>query len=94
MAYDAGTTLSLVKARLNRMPKDTSLDSYLTSRIQAAAQKLAESGINLRNDVRDNMFLADYTVWQYQSRDKAGAMPEWLRMEMRERFIQDRGVER
>ena len=35
------------------------------------------------------MFLVDYTVWQYQNRDKPGDMPDWLRLDRRERWLAD-----
>ena len=36
------------------------------------------------------MFLVDYTVWQYQNRDKAAGMPEWLRQKRRDRWLQQK----
>lgn len=33
---------------------------------------------------------ADVTVWQHQNRDKPGAMPEWLRLRRRERWLSQR----
>lgn len=88
MAYDTTTTLALVKARINRLATDTTLDDYLTRRIEAAVAELARSGIMLdaaRTD--DVMFCADYVVWQYQNRDASGAMPDWLRLRRRERWL-------
>jgi len=88
MAYDATTTLALVKARLNRLASDTTLDDYLTRRIEAAVAELAKSGIVLDAAKPDDaMFCVDYVVWQYQCRDVAGGMPEWLRLRRRERWI-------
>ena len=37
----------------------------------------------------DMMLLVDYTVWQYQNRDKPGDMPDWLRLDRRERWLAD-----
>ncbi|MEA4927572.1 MAG: hypothetical protein VB104_02720 [Candidatus Limiplasma sp.] len=91
MAYDTTTTLALVKARLNRMATDTTLDDYLTKRIEAAAAELAHSGIVLDAAMPDDvMFCADYVVWQYQCRDATGGMPDWLRLRRRERWLQQR----
>lgn len=91
MAYDATTTLALVKARLNRLATDTTLDEYLTMRIEAAVAELELSGITLDaakpNDV---MFCADFVVWQYQCRDANGGMPDWLRQRRRERWLNQR----
>ena len=81
--------LSLVKIRLNRPPGDTALDEYFTRRIEAAIARLEKTGIHLTGGVDDVMFLVDYTAWQYQNRDKPGNMPDWLRLERRERWLAD-----
>ncbi len=87
------TILDIVKARLGRM--DTALDRYLESMIEAAKQELREAGIHVRSDsTRDDVLVADFTVWKYQNRDKPGAMPEWLRTERRERWLQDSALRR
>ena len=39
------------------------------------------------------MLCVDYVVWQYQNRDAAGAMPDWLRLRRRERWLQQRAGE-
>lgn len=83
------TALGLVKARLNRLAGDTSLDTYLQARINAAAVSLQNIGINLDDSQEDLMLLVDYAVWDYQNRDRPGAMPEWLRLKRRERWIRE-----
>lgn len=91
MATFTETVLGLVKARLNRLTDDTTLDSYLLSRIEAARQELARTGINLNEGmVRDQLLLADTVAWQYSNRDKPGSMPDWLRLARRERWLQDK----
>lgn len=81
--------LVLVKARLNRLAGDTTIDSYLEQRIAAAEAKLNSMMHFPLQDgsIEDLMLLVDFTVWQYQSRDKPGAEPEWLRVILRERFL-------
>ena len=37
------------------------------------------------------MLLVDFTVWQYQNRDQGGSMPEWLRLQRRERWLRSGG---
>lgn len=89
MAHTPDTVLGIVKARLNRLASDTSLDQYLTQRIEATDRELARTGITLESDdVEDQVFLADMVVWQHQNRDKQSGMPEWLRMRRRERWLQ------
>lgn len=90
MAYNPAIVLSIVKARLNRLASDTTLDPYLISRIEAAASELEGTGIHLvDNDTEDQVMLADFTVWQYSNRDKPGGMPDWLRLKRRERWLRD-----
>lgn len=86
-AVNTETALSLVKARLNRLPTDTTLDDYLTARINAAVQELESTGIVLTDSSEDMLLVVDYTVWAYQNRDKPGSMPDWLRLRRRERWI-------
>jgi len=82
--------LDIVKARLNRLASDTTLDPYLTSRIEAAESELEGTGIHLvDNDTEDQVLLADFVVWQYSNRDKPGGMPDWLRLKRRERWLRD-----
>lgn len=87
MAINMSQALSLMKARLNRVQGDTSLDDMLSIRLEAAAGELERTGIRLDDSADDLMLLVDYTVWQYQSRDKPGGMPEWLRLRRRERWL-------
>jgi hypothetical protein len=77
--------LEIVKARLNR--NDTALDAYLTERIGAVIGELADTGIYLRNTPRDIVFAADMVCWQYSNREKREAMPDWLRLARRERWL-------
>ena len=91
MAHDLVTVLTVVKARLNRLPTDTSLDMYLAKRIEAADEELMHIGINLKADsVEDMMLLSDYVAEGHSNRDKGGGMPEWLRLKRRERWLADR----
>ena len=85
------TVLGLVKARLNRLASDTSLDEYLTQRILAAIDELTGIGINLGDTVEDMMLVVDTTVYEYQNRDKPGGMPDWLRLRRRERWLREGG---
>ena len=79
--------LSLLKARLNRVQSDTSLDAVLEARIEAAISELEGTGIELGEGYGDLILVVDYTAWTYQNRDKSGAMPDWLRLRRRERWL-------
>ena len=88
------TALAIMKTRLNRTQANTALDeTALMPRLRAAAQELAGvRGIILLDTDSDILFLVDYATWRYQNRDKPDAMPKWLRMDLRERYIhQPRG---
>lgn len=86
---DISTVLSIVKARLNRLADDTTIDDYLIKRINAADNELKHTGIIIDEaDAEDLIFISDFVVWQYQNRDNPRGMPDWLRLRRRERFIQ------
>lgn len=84
-AVNESTALDMVKVRLNRL--DTSLDAYLAARITAAVEQLEGIGITLTDSTDDLMLVTDMAVWQYQNRDNPGAMPDWLRLRRRERWL-------
>jgi len=88
MAVDTLTALKLVKTRLNRVANDTTLDDYFTARINAAIGELQATGITLTDSTEDLLLVVDYAVWQYQNRDNPNAMPQWLRLRRRERWVQ------
>lgn len=88
-AYFSGLALDLVKARLNRLSSDNSLDDYLTARIGAAVEEIEGTGIKLQDNQEDLLLVVDYTVWAYQNRDANIGMPEWLRLRRRERWLRE-----
>lgn len=85
-----GQALALMKTRLNRLRSDAALDEYFMARLKSAEAELGRKGITLTDTIDDLMLLVDYTVWQYQNRDASGAMPEWLRLRVRERWLAQR----
>jgi hypothetical protein len=90
MLSDTSTALELMKQRLNRLPSDTSLDSYFTARIEAAEGELENAGIVLEDTTEDVLLVVDFAVWAYSNRDTAGGMPDWLRLRRRERWLHER----
>jgi hypothetical protein len=93
MAVNTEIALGLIKSRLNRMAADTSLDEYFRRRIDAACAELEGTGSSLTDSADDLMLAVDYTVWQYQNRDSAGSMPDWLRLRRRERWLREKRKE-
>ena len=88
MAVDTTTALSLMKARLNRLASDTTLDTYFQARIDAVINELEATGIILDEGQDDLLLVVDMAVWQYQNRDSGSGMPDWLRLRRRERWLQ------
>lgn len=88
MTRNPTMALSLLKARLNRLEGDTSLDATLIARIEEAIEELEHIGIALEDNTRDTMLIVDYAAWKYQNRDKAGEMPAWLKRERFERWLE------
>lgn len=88
MGVNTRDALALVKHRLNRLPGDTSLDTYLGYRVDAAIEELEGTGIHLDDGSEDLLLVVDTTVWQYQNRDSGAGMPDWLRLRRRERWLQ------
>ena len=90
--YDENTALQLLKIRLNRLQIDESTESYMKARLSASENEFIKKGITLESDSTDDlMLLVDYTAFKYQSRDKSGAMPEWLNIAIRERWLAQKG---
>ena len=92
MAYTSAqmtTALALLKARLNRASSDTTLDDYLTPRLQATYEELsAVQGITIDADsINELMFWVDATAYAYQNRDKPGTIPAWMQLQRRELFL-------
>lgn len=86
---DKKLALQLVKQRMNRMQEDTSLDGYIKARIDATVEELENTGIRLNESTADLMLIVDWTVWEYQNRDKETGVPEHLRLRRRERWLQE-----
>ena len=93
MSVNTRDALALVKHRLNRLPGDTSLDTYLGYRIDAAIDELESTGIHLDDGPEDLLLTVDTAVWQYQNRDSGAGMPDWLRLRRRERWLQQHARE-
>lgn len=87
MSINTSQALPLVKARLNRMPSDTSLDSLLSLNVEAAVQRLEAQGIRLEDNASDLAMVCDLAVWLYQRRDKESGDPMWLRSMIRQRWL-------
>lgn len=90
---NTATILDLVKARIGISTEVR--DTYLIAIIDGIIEELeAEKGIELKAD-NDNhvMFVVDYAVWRYMSRDSTGAMPRHLHWRLRNLYLNSGGKE-
>lgn len=90
--YNKELALQLLKARMDRAGLDVPPDLLRDweSRLEVAKKRLEEKGIvydDEINSVSDNSLIADYAAWMLKNRDETGGMPQWLRLEIRERFL-------
>lgn len=90
--YNPELALQLLKARMDRAGLDVPPDllSDWRSRLEVAKKRLEEKGVVFDEDadsISDNSLIADFAAWMLKNRDESGSMPEWLRLEIRERFI-------
>lgn len=96
MSYNPNTAIELLKARMDRAGSDipAPLLSYWQDRLDAAYSELTAYGCVFadEDDLSDNMLVADYAAYKILNRDNAAGMPQWLRLEIRERFLRPRGV--
>lgn len=85
------TILQLVKARLGI--SSTQRDTYLNAIIDGLIEELEkQQGITLNGENKNQeIFITDYAVWRYQSRDTTGAMPEHLRFRLRNLYVNSGG---
>lgn len=86
--FDPIIVLPLVKARLG-IRVNTADNDHLIPKIKAAYAKITDQkGIKYDQNKFDHVeVLVDYACWLYENRDKSGAMPDWLRLEIRELYL-------
>ena len=84
---DVAQVLELVKARLGITTAVR--DTYLTAIISGVIDELEkEKGIQLDSDNAHHlMFVVDFAIWRYQSRDESGAMPRHLQFRLHNLMI-------
>ena len=92
MALNVETALLMVKQRKDMMPGISRRDAYDTARIEAVVSELERKGIHLVDNPADMMLVVDMTVWKINNRDKSEGEPEWLRLAIRERWLNDRAI--
>lgn len=88
---DTATILELTKARLGISTEVR--DTYLISIIESVIKELEdEKGITLEtNNMNHIMFIVDYSVWRYQSRDSSGDIPRHLQWRLKNLYVNSGG---
>lgn len=82
------TVLMMLRSRLDEPPHEK--DAFLSELISAVVVELREkNGIIAKDNPQDIMFVTDICAWRYSNRDKAEAMPMWLRQMLRDRYMQE-----
>ena len=92
MPIDIQMAVLMVKQRKDMLTGIHQRDEYITARVKSTVSELENTGIHLVDTPDDLMLVVDMTVWQYNNRDQGGAMPEWLRLRRRERWMKDRKI--
>lgn len=92
MAINIETAIAMVKQRKDMMPGISKRDEYISARVKSVVNELESKGIHLVDNEADLMMVVDEAVWQYNNRDQSGAVPEWLRLRRRERWLNDRAI--
>lgn len=92
MPIDIQTAVLMVKQRKDMLTGIHQRDEYITARVKSVIAELESAGIHLVDTPDDLMLVVDEAVWQYNNRDQGGAVPDWLRMRRRERWMKDRKI--
>lgn len=95
MAYNKDTARTLLMGRMDRAGVSNTpapLVSYWDSALDAAALELERKGIVLLDTVDDNMLVANLAADNLSSRDRTTGRPQWLKLAIRERWLQERPV--
>lgn len=89
--YNATMAYVLLKGRMDRAGDSvpTPLESYWAAQVEAAGNELTDKGINLQDTTDDNMLVADLAAERLLSRDKAGGLPLWLTVRIRQRWLKE-----
>ena len=84
------TILSILKIDLKISAN--SYDTYLERLISLASSAISAEGISLDQDnINDNMLIAQYAAWLYRKRDEDVGLPRYLRWQLNNRLISEKG---
>lgn len=79
--------LEVLKIDLQISTSSTAYDGYLKNLIQSAKAAIKREGIDLKDDIEDEMLVETYAAYLYRSRRKREAMPEYLRYSLNNRLL-------
>lgn len=93
--FNKALALELLKSRMDRpgiaIPDE--MKRYWEQRLIGTVPDLEAKGVKWdddENSIADNLLIADYAAFKITNRDNSGKMPEWLRIELRERVFRSK----
>lgn len=84
--------LTMLEADLNMLNPPAERVAMLEQLLEAAASRIAQRGITLRDTVGDAQLQVEYAAWMYKRRTlQAGAqIPEFLRLDLNDRLLSEK----
>lgn len=87
--------LKMLEAELDMRHADEKREVQLRQMLTVAASRIERYGITLRDDLDDTQLQVSMAAWIYRRRNQTAgpALPVYLRMDLHDRLIQEKGGE-
>lgn len=87
--------LKMLEAELDMRHADEKREAQLKQLLTVAASRIERYGITLRDDLDDTQLQVSMAAWIYRRRNQitGPALPAYLRMDLHDRLIQEKGGE-
>lgn len=84
--------LTMLKAQLDMRNPPEERIAQLKQLLEAAAFRIAQRGITLRDTADDAQLQVDYAAWMYRRRmlQASAQMPEYLRLDLNDRLAHEK----
>lgn len=84
--------LTMLKAQLDMRNPPEERIAQLEQLLEAAASRIAQRGITLRDTADDAQLQVDYAAWMYRRRmlQTSAQMPEYLRLDLNDRLAHEK----
>lgn len=86
-------TIILGMAKVDLQISTTAYDLYIGQLIQTAEERIKTEGITLRDEVPDNMLVAQYAAYLFRQRRDGAGMPRMLRYALNNRLFSEKAGE-